>query len=600
MTAVGNGRGDHRRDGGVALLEIAPREDTRLPVAGRPRVPGWTLLFLLPAVLLAGSLLAVPLAVTFVRSWIVEGGPGVANYLSVLGDGQTRHAIWNTLQWILFAPAVCVCGGLLLALLVRYSGPWRSLLLAAAAAPFAVSAFVTGLTFRLLFDPDPDRGTVSALVATLGGSEGGVVLLDPSGIAWVLGFAFVWGWLGATLVVLGTGAPTLPPELRRVGRAYGIRRQRWLGSVVLPALRPVIAVALLTVLVAAARVFDLVLAAAPGSVQNDAEVVGLHWWRWQDDLGAGASAALAVLPAAALSVAALATVWLLGRWWPAPEPPTSPESDLPRTRPLRLVVRISGALIVVASLAPLLVLLLTSLRSPRDAATGGWWQAGWGLESYRAAFASGELTDALGSTAIRATVATALLLLCAVPAAYAMAWGALPRAAVRTLGIGFAVLAVVPVQAVADPLSAALRGARLAGAPTALTLLHVAFGIPFAVLLLRAVFRGVPQREVMRARHGDPNPGTALLAVVSRCWPALLAVGVFEFVQVWNDFVVGLLLGGPENNLVTLVIQGQARQFGTSWGVTAAGALATLIVPLVLVLTTGRWVARGFIAGMAR
>ena len=97
--------------------------------------------------------------------------------------------------------------------------------------------------------------------------------------------------------------------------------------------------------------------------------------------------------------------------------------------------------------------------------------------------------------------------------------------------------------------------------------------------------------------HG---PKIALFAVITRCWPALLTVAVFEIVLVWNDLVIGLLFGGTEAGSVTLVMFEQVRQFATSAGPLAADAVVITLPPLILVLATGRWLLRGLAEGVQR
>jgi alpha-glucoside transport system permease protein len=192
-----------------------------------------------------------------------------------------------------------------------------------------------------------------------------------------------------------------------------------------------------------------------------------------------------------------------------------------------------------------------------------------------------------------------LLVVIAAPAAYALAWGDLPRRMTRILIAVSAVLAVVPPQTVIVALGQVFDQLHLFGAPTALTVVHVALGVPLAVLLLRAAFASVPPK-VVRARQIDPEPGSALFTVVARSLPAVVTVAVLEFVLVWNDLVVGLLLGGPESGQVTLVLMEQSRQFATSTGVLAAGAVVATALPLGLVLATGKWLVRGLTEGVRR
>jgi alpha-glucoside transport system permease protein len=321
-------------------------------------------------------------------------------------------------------------------------------------------------------------------------------------------------------------------------------------------------------------------------------VVGVHWWRWRTDLTPGTSAALTVILFLLVAVLALAALWGLSREWPsrAEEPRESPPS--PRGRVVTIIAVAVWAL-------PLLVLLLTSLHTPEAAAHGGWWSGGFGLDSYRNAFASGELGAALVNTGARSVAAALVLVLFSAPAAYAIAWGGLSRRAGRVLIAIATVLAVVPPQTVIVELGRVFDRLHLLGAPTALTLVHTAFGLPLGILLLRAAFAAA-RPELMRIRQLDPDPGWALFAVVRDSLPAVITVAVLEFVLVWNDFMVGLLLGGPEAGQVTFVLYDQAREFTTSSGVLAAGAVVATVIPLGLVLVTGKWLVRGFIRGVRR
>jgi alpha-glucoside transport system permease protein len=545
----------------VSGAGLIPREDTRPPVRGhRPR-PWRPVLYLLPAGLLVGTVLILPLAWAVVDS--LHGG--LRNYADVLRDEQVRHAIRNSLFWLVLAPVVCLFG-LLLAWTI---GAHRRI--GVLAAPIAVSALVTGLTFRLIAQP-------------------GDLLLGRTGIWLVLGLAFTWQWAGLAVVVFRSGLNAIPAGLVRMARAFGVSRGRRLRTVVGPALFPAGALVLIIALVAAARVFDLVLIAAPGSDQAEVDVVGLHWWRFREDLGSGRSAALTVMQFAIVAIVALAGLWGLSREWPTrSEPPAPPR----RRRRGRLL----AALVVGVWVLPLLVLVLTSLHTPRAAAAGGWWSGGFGLESYRQAFQSGELAGALVNTGARSVFAALSLLVVAVPAAYALAWGGLPRRVNRTLIAVTTVVAVVPPQTVIVELGHVFDRLHLLGAPTALTVVHTAFGAPLAVLLLRAAFASVP-REVVHAHRYDAEPGSPLFAVVRESLPALVTVAVLEFVLVWNDYVVGLLLGGPESGQITFVLSDQARQFVTSESVMAAGAVVATVIPLGLVVATGNWLVRGFTSGV--
>jgi alpha-glucoside transport system permease protein len=307
------------------LFELPLRSDNRRPPRGRRPVAWRTLGYLVPAAVLVVGLLVLPLARTVQASLVRDGRFTLANY-GVLAEPDVRHAMLNNAKWLLFSFVVLLLGAAL-ALLSRRIGRSRTFFVGVIAGPVAVSATVTGVAFRLLFDPLPERGTVAAALAAIAGWLHGdaprpqsVGALGPDGIAWVLASAFAWSWIGLTTLLLRAGLAGARPELVRMARSFGAGPVRAWWTAVVPALVPLAPVVLLTVSVAAVRVFDVVLLAAPGSVQHDVSVVGLLWWRSRGTLGEGRAAALAVMLTLAVASVALLALWLLARTWPRDAP----------------------------------------------------------------------------------------------------------------------------------------------------------------------------------------------------------------------------------------------------------------------------------------
>jgi ABC-type glycerol-3-phosphate transport system permease component len=422
----------------------------------------------------------------------------------------------------------------------------------------------------------------------------GPAWLTP-GLIWVaLVSAFAWGWLGLAVSLFRRGLGAVSPDLLRMARAEGVGWVRRQLTIVLPLLRPVIAVVVLTLVVAALRLFDLVLIAVPGSVQDDVNVVAVQWWRTRGD--DGQAAAMATLLFVAVAVVALTALAGLRGWGEHRAPTGVAVRPAPPTGwPRRWLGVALAAVVAAVWLFPLLVLIATSLHSPRDAALSGWWRPGadgLGLESYAEAVDTG-LWAAVGSTAVLAVTATALVLLCAVPAAYLLAWGDLPGWVSKGAVVGLAALAVAPVQMYAAPLADLLAAVGLAGSRTPLILVHAAAGVPFAVLLLRTAFAAAPASLLAATRAGEAGQWRAMELVRRRGADSLVAVAVLEFVGVWNDFTLGLLVSGPGSSPLTIVLWGQARQFGTSAGPVAAAAMISVLVPVIVVLVRWRRVVNG-------
>ena len=579
-------------------LEVVGREISGRPVPGKPRRPASPYLLGLPALLLS-SLLLIPIGATVVAAFRrPDGSFGLGNF-AVMGDPAALHAVGNSLAWIGVALGLVAVGFLLA--LVSYRLPGLSTFLQPALViPFAVSVLVSGATFRLIYDSSPERGSVTAVATRLFGSS--PVWLGP-GLFWlVLVSAFGWTWLGYVVSLFRAGLDAIPDDVSRTVAAEGVTGWRLLFALELPLLRPITGVVTLTLVIAAVRVFDLILIVVPGPMQRDADVLGLNWWRaTSTGEPAGRTAALGVvLFAIVAAVAVIGVRGLRRRRWAMPVAVVKPDPSLGRSKPSRRVRRIGwtvGFAVGLFWILPAVVLVATALHSPREAGLHGWWStAGLGLDSFAAAANAG-LLRALLSTVLISAVATIVLLVIAVPTAYLVAWGGLPQWLGRVVTSAFVVLAVTPVQMYAAPLRDAISAAGLAGSRVALALVHAAAGLPFAVLLLRSAFASAPPVLVAEALQG-PARQSAVLATVQRTYrPALVAVAVLEFVLVWNDFIVGFLISGSGTTPLSLVLWGEARQFASSSGTVAAAAVVASVVPVVLLLSFWPTVVRGLTVG---
>lgn len=547
------------------VLEVAGRELTDGLVVAQPHHRRDQYLFGVPAVLLI-AVLIVPMVWTF-GSALHADVPLVGNFRALFTDPAALRSAWHSVLWVGIA-LVLIATGYCIAVLSRHVGRLWRILLYALILPFGVSAVVSGAVFRLIFDPNPERGMASALFG------GAVTWLGPDLIWAVLASAFAWSWLGFIVVLFRAG-------LDRSGGAT-FRLGRW----ALPRPGPVTAIVVLTVLVAAIRVFDLVLIAAPGSIQDDVDVVGVRWWRMTArSADTGGPAALAVLLFGVVAV--LSVTGMRAMRVPAETPALSIQDD---RRPRWWSWPLVGFIGLMWTM-PVLVLVLTAFHSPESAGAVGWWRfEPFSLGSFAATGATWLWPAVTGSLLI-AGLATALVLAFAVPLAYLLTWVA-PRKQARVVTGVLAVLAVAPVQMYAGPLGTVFADLGLVGARAPLALVHAAAGLPFATLVLRTAFLAAP------ARNGRPALDTMWRRGPYRT--TLVAAGVLEFVLVWNDFIVGFLISGPGSSPLTLLLWGEARQFGTSAGTVAAAAVVSAVVPVVLLLVTWRRVVVGLTGGIGR
>jgi len=393
--------------------------------------------FLAPALIFLTVWIVYPTIRTIIRSFYDRSGDefvGVDNYQKLFSDDTLVTALRNNFLWILVVPALVTAIGLIFAVLlerVRFSTAFK----VAVFMPMAISLFAAGVIWRLMYEKDPDQGTVNAAIAVVkdavqpsgvlsaakpstdklqGGPEGGLVLeqpLEPGGVAqlgltairesevpagaeqarvpealaggitgvvwrdfkpgggtpgkleqgelglpgvtvelrdgggkrvsetttdpdgtfafdeveagsyraaigpktfsepyagvsWLgaglilpaIMIAYTWVWAGFAMVVIAAGLAAIPRDLLEAARTDGANEWQVFRRITIPLLAPVLTVVFITMLIYVLKVFDIVIAIAPGSVQDDANVIALAMWRTSfggvNDFGLGSAIAV--------------------------------------------------------------------------------------------------------------------------------------------------------------------------------------------------------------------------------------------------------------------------------------------------------------------
>ena len=197
-----------------------------------------------------------------------------------------------------------------------------------------------------------------------------------------------------------------------------------------------------------------------------------------------------------------------------------------------------------------------------------------------------------------AVPATVLVLVLGSLGAYALAWLRFPG---RTFVFACAVaLTVVPVQVAIIPDAAIFRALGIFGDIAAVVAFHVAFGLPFAVFLLRNYLLSLPADLIEAARADGAGELTVFRRVaLPFAWPALGSLAIFQFLWVWNDLLVALVFGF-NSPPITYAIREQTRAFSSNIDVIAPGALVSMAVPLVLFFAFQRYFLRVMLDGALR
>jgi len=160
-------------------------------------------------------------------------------------------------------------------------------------------------------------------------------------------------------------------------------------------------------------------------------------------------------------------------------------------------------------------------------------------------------------------------------------------------------LLVVPLQMALIPVFQLYRRIGIDGVP-AVVLFHVAFGLPFAIFLLRNFFAGLPRDLFEAARLDGASEWRIFVRIVLPLGaPAIAALAIFQFLWVWNDLLVALIFAG-DSAPITVAIARRLGQFGSNIGVIAPGAFISMAVPLAVFFAFQRYFEEGLLGGSVK
>jgi alpha-glucoside transport system permease protein len=376
--------------------------------------------FLAPAFFFLGLWIVYPTVRTIIRSFFDRTGGEFVwfdNYEQIFTSDVLFTAVKNNAIWVLVVPALVTAIGLIFAVLTERVG-WAVAFKTVVFMPMAISAFAAGVTWRIMYQQDPEQGAINAAIAAVddvfspagvlseaapstealsGTPQGGLTLEEPlrpgdvaqlgltristdevpedaqqatvpeplqggitgvvwrdfrpgggtpgqveqeesglpgvtvelrdaggdevastttepngmfafegvepgeyrvgigadtfaqpfGGVSWLgqdlitpaIIISYIWIWAGFSLVVLAAGLAAIPRETLEAARTDGANEWQVFRRVTVPQLAPVLTVVFITMLINVLKVFDIVIAVAPGSVQDDATVLALSMWR---------------------------------------------------------------------------------------------------------------------------------------------------------------------------------------------------------------------------------------------------------------------------------------------------------------------------------
>jgi alpha-glucoside transport system permease protein len=268
------------------------------------------MLFVAPAVLLLAGLVLYPLLYTIVLSFgntnsrlQVTRWVGFDNYKTLFTtDKQFLNldvfppsgALINNLKWVVLYTSLSLALGLLIAVLaarVRYESYIKAIIF----VPMAISATAVAIIWKFVYDPDPDIGSLNAVITAFGA--------DP--IAWygradivnyALIFAYVWASTGFAMVVLSAALKGISEEVIEAARTDGASEWDIFRRIQLPLLSLPLAVVTVWLLINVIKLFDIIYVMTGGGPGAASEVIAFTMYdeTFQNGEG-GYGAAVAVV-----------------------------------------------------------------------------------------------------------------------------------------------------------------------------------------------------------------------------------------------------------------------------------------------------------------
>ncbi|MEE9297434.1 MAG: carbohydrate ABC transporter permease [Acidimicrobiia bacterium] len=265
-------------------------------------------------------------------------------------------------------------------------------------------------------------------------------------------------------------------------------------------------------------------------------------------------------------------------------------------------VQIFLVIVALFWMVPGIGLLVTSFRPLEKVAEAGWWNAVTSpgqltTENYSNLLGNDTLIDAVINTFLIAIPGTALPIILAAAAGYALAWIDFKGRDVLFLLV--VAMLMVPLQMALIPVFRLFRLAGISGIP-AVWLFHTAFGLPFAVFLMRNYYAGLPKSLMEAARIDGASEWKIFYRVVLPLgFPAIASLAIFQFTWTWNDLLVALVFSGEKKPLMVF-ISNRLGQFGSGIDVITAGVFISALVPLAIFFAFQKYFEAGLLGGSVK
>ena len=258
-------------------------------------------------------------------------------------------------------------------------------------------------------------------------------------------------------------------------------------------------------------------------------------------------------------------------------------------------------MIAVATLYPLLLTLLNSFKTRTGFATDPLGiTSSFNLDNYFQVFDRLNVPRLLLNSILTTGGGLLLTTLAALFIAYAVT-------KIRFPGSGFVFMLIIamlaiPSQVIIYPLYETILNMGFGGTYQGLILAYAAFGLPLGTYLLSAYFRSIPDELIEAARMDGAGHLRILFSVIIPVsTPAIAALSILNFVWMWNDLLLPLvIMGGSDNKTLMVGVALLSGQYDISIPLISAGLIIALLPVMLVYFLFQRQILSSAVAGAVR
>jgi multiple sugar transport system permease protein len=259
-------------------------------------------------------------------------------------------------------------------------------------------------------------------------------------------------------------------------------------------------------------------------------------------------------------------------------------------------------LVVIFSLVPVVWIVMLSLKTSATATDGSFIPHAWTLSNYSDIFKLGTFTSALRNSIGIGLISTALAVVLASAAAYAIARLDFPgKRLILAVALG---VAMFPQISLVGPLYNLWRQIGLYDTWPGLIIPYMTFALPLSIYVLSAFFREIPWELEQAAQVDGATPMQAFRKViVPLATPGIVTTFIIVFIICWNDFVFAISLTSTtraETVPAAISTFPGVSQFSVPYGDIAAAAVVVTVPVMILVLLFQRRIVSGLTAGAVK